>query len=446
MCAVDSVAVRTASVAAPGAGGAAVASLAETESSPKTTATEVHQQRSSIKIDISPPTNSDKEITMTGRVVIVTGASSGLGFETARYLCEGGNDVILACRDEEKTNRAIARIKQQNPNALANYMHLDLANLESIRKFADEFHSGGKQLNVLVNNAGVALNFKDTKRQYTKDNFELTMGTNHLGPFLLTNLLLDDLKKAASGGGEARIVIVTSSLHDPKASKKTRNLQPIDWDDFFLFKDGSFNGLQAYKNSKAANIMFAYELDRRLVDSGVKVNAVCPGIVPCTDLLRNASGAQKLFARYILHGVLRFAKLTRSVPQGAASISALATDEKFKDVTGKYFKELLESTPSEEASNADLQARLWELSGRYTSLEGYEPLAVPPPPKDEEEKKQEETKEEGKVEKTEEGTKENGVDEKNGGGGDEKKTEQNSEEEKGTKKILDEKKEDDNKP
>lgn len=381
----------------------------------------------------------------------MTGASSGLGFETARYLCEGGNDVILACRDEEKTNRAIAKIKQQNPNALATYMHLDLANLESVRKFVDEFHATGKQLNVLINNAGVALNFKDTKRQYTKDNFELTMGTNHLGPFLLTNLLLDDLKKTSSGGGDARIVVVTSSFHDPKACKKTRNLQPVDFENFFLFTDGSFNGIQAYKNSKAANIMFVSELAKRLGDSGVKVNAVCPGVVPGTDLLRNASGAQKLFARYILHGVLRFAKLTRSIPQGAASICALATDDKFKEVTGKYFKESVESTPSEEASNVELQSKLWDLSGRYTSLDGYEPLEVPPPPIEVVEEKKPETKEAEKEEKKEDTVNEDDVKVAVEGGEktdeDEKKKvdDEKDENAKETEKIVDEKKGEDEK-
>jgi len=159
--------------------------------------------------------------TMTGRVIIVTGASSGLGYETARYLCEGGNFVILGCRDEEKATRAIEKIMQQNPNALATYMHLDLSSLESVRKFVDEFHATGKKLHVIVNNAELAMNFKDVKRQYTADGFELTIGTNHLGHFLLTNLLLDDLRKAAENG-DARVVVVTSALHDT-CCKRTRS-------------------------------------------------------------------------------------------------------------------------------------------------------------------------------------------------------------------------------
>jgi len=135
---------------------------------------------------------------MSGKTIIVTGASSGIGFEVARVLCEGGNDVILACRSEERANRSVEKIKKQNPSALATYMHLDLASLESVRKFVDDFHAADKKLTVLVNNAGVFQNMKDTRRQFTKDNFELAMGTNHLGHFLLTTLLLDDLKKSAT--------------------------------------------------------------------------------------------------------------------------------------------------------------------------------------------------------------------------------------------------------
>jgi light-dependent protochlorophyllide reductase len=320
---------------------------------------------------------------MTGRVVIVTGATSGLGYETARYLCEGGNDVILACRDEEKARRAIDKIKQQNPNALATYLHLDLAKLESVRRFVDEFHATGKRLNVLINNAGVALNFRDIKRQYTVDGFELTMGTNHLGPFLLTNLLLDDLKKVAgTTAGDARVIFVTSTLHDPKSCKRTRNLQPIDLEDLMLFKAESFSGLQAYKNSKAANILVAYELARKLESYGVKVNAVCPGNVPGTSLLRYASGPEKVFYRCVLHGMLRFTKLTRSVPQAASYICSAATDDKYKDVTGKYIREGQETSSSEETLNEELAKTLWDLSGRYAGLDGYEPLAPPPRPAD----------------------------------------------------------------
>jgi light-dependent protochlorophyllide reductase len=187
-----------------------------------------------------------------GKVVVVTGANTGIGYEVTRSLCEGGYDVVMACRSEEKTNRAIEKLKLKQPEASVTYMNLDLASLESVRKFVDDFHASGKKLNILINNAGLAQNFKDTKRQYTKDNFELTMGTNHLGHFLLTNLLLDDLKKVASSeDGEARIVVLSSSLHDPEVHKKRFGpVQPFDLENIFLFNEGTYNGFQAYKKFK----------------------------------------------------------------------------------------------------------------------------------------------------------------------------------------------------
>lgn len=368
---------------------------------------------------------------MTGKTVIVTGASSGLGYEVARYLCEGGNDVILACRNEEKTKRAIDKIKQKNPNAMATFMQLDLADSESIRKFVDDFHQTEKKLHVLINNAGCAPSFKDTKRQYTKDNFELTMGTNHLGPFLLTNLLLDDLKKVGSEeNGEARIVIVSTSMHDPENMKRKNNIQPLDLENFFLFNENSYNGLQAYKNSKAANIMFMYELARRLEGSNVSVNAVNPGYVPSTDLMRSATGVQKFFARYVLHGMLRFAKLTRTVVQGATAIANLATDEKFKGVSGKYYQDGNEAQTSAETKEEEKQNKLWEMSGGYLKMEGFEPLDVPEPPPPEEEKKEENKEEaakDGEVKPTENGEADNKAE---GEEAEEKKTDEAETEEK----------------
>jgi light-dependent protochlorophyllide reductase len=317
--------------------------------------------------------------TQTPRVVIVTGASSGIGYHVARLLSVAGHDVILACRNEQKANRAVEKIVKEKEDARATYMHLDLADMESIRKFAAAFQATGKQLSVLVNNAGVTMNVKDTQRQYTKDNFELTMGTNHLGHFLLTNLLLNDLKKTAADGGDARVVVVTSLIHDPAVSKKTGVVHPINLDDLFLFNEASYSGLQAYKNSKLANVMFAYELARQLADSGVKVNAVDPGFVPSTELLRHSSGVQKFYARYILHGLLRFRKQTRTGSQAASDICLVAIGDQFKDETGKYIQQGQVVKSSDESLDETKQKQLWELSARYTRLDGFEPLIATRP-------------------------------------------------------------------
>jgi len=341
---------------------------------------------------------------MTGRVTIVTGANTGLGYEVSRYLAEGGNEVILACRSEERANRAIEKIKRLHPNALVSFMQLDLADAASIRQFVETFSASGKKLHVLVNNAGVMPSFKDSKRQFTKENFELTVGTNYLGHFLLTNLLLDELKK--TGGeenGDARIINITSSIHDPDSVKRKtrqlRELKPLDFENFFLFTAGSYNGLQAYKNSKTAAVMFTYELARRLDGTHVTANCVDPGFMPTTELMRSAGGVQKFVNRYILHGLLRFTKTTRTVQQGATAVCALITDDKYKGVTGKYFKETTESKSSTESLDEEAQKKLWQLSGGYVKMEGYEAIEVTQPPPEEEPKKEEKKKKEKKEDK-----------------------------------------------
>ncbi|CAI9742273.1 Hypothetical predicted protein [Octopus vulgaris] len=346
---------------------------------------------------------------MTGRVVIITGANSGIGFEAARLLCEGGNDVILACRNEDKGKAAVEKILSKNPNALATFMQMDLADKASIHKFVEDFHKTEKKLHVLINNAGCFLNPKETKRQFTKDNFELTMGTNHLGPFLLTNLLLPDLKKTGEENGDSRIVTVTTHLHDKSVTRRRPVVENLDIDNFFLEKENTYNSHQAYKNSKLANIMFTYELAKQLENTGVTANCLCPGFIPTTELTRSTSSAQRFYRKFVLHGLLRFTKMTRTVEQGAKALVEMATGEKLKSVNGKYYKEHQELKSSEESQNEEMQKKVWDLSARYCHLEGFEALdaPVPPPPEEPKEKskeksKSEEEKKEGGEEKAEE--------------------------------------------
>ncbi|GAB1608718.1 Hypothetical predicted protein [Argonauta hians] len=361
---------------------------------------------------------------MTGRVVIITGANTGIGFEAARLLCEGGNDVILACRSEEKGKAAVEKILAKNPNALATFLQLDLADKASIHKFVEEFHKTEKKLHVLINNAGCFLNPKDTKRQFTKDNFELTMGTNHLGPFLLSHLLLPDLKKTGEEGQDSRIVTVTTHLHDKSVTRRRPAVENLDVENFFLEKDHTYNSHQAYKNSKLANIMFTYELAKQLENTGVTANCMCPGFIPTTELTRNTSSAQRFYRKFVLHGLLRFTKMTRTVEQGAKALVEMATGEKLKGVNGKYYKDHQELKSSEESQNEDVQKKVWELSARYCHLDGYEALdaPVPPPPEEPKEKEKEKAKEKSK---TEEGEGEAAEEKKEeGGDGDGEKAEE----------------------
>ncbi|XP_013405569.1 retinol dehydrogenase 12 [Lingula anatina] len=337
---------------------------------------------------------------MTGRVIIVTGANSGIGYEVARYLCEGGNNVILACRDETKGNDAVQKIQSENPHALATFMQLNLSSMESIRKFVEDFHATKKKLHVLVCNAGVCAAASDRVRKETADKFELTMGTNHLGHFLLTNLLLDDLKKAGAESGDARVVMVTSEAHNMDVARK-RNppLVPLDMDNFMLTKYGTYNSMQAYKDSKLANVMFAYELAKQLEGTGVTANAVCPAAnVPTTNFLRNENMVQRFFMKWVLHRALRFTHTTRTIGQAAQAVVNAATNEELKGVTGKYFLETTEHQSSAESLDEEVQKKLWNMSAGLVKLEGYDPIeppeaeAPPPPP---EPVKKEEKKEEG---------------------------------------------------
>lgn len=320
---------------------------------------------------------------MTGRVIIITGANSGIGFDAAKKLCEAGNDVILACRDEVKGKAAVENILKENPNALATYLQLDLADMASIRKFVEDFHALGKKLNVLVNNAGLFLKGDDRVRQFTKDNFELTMGTNHLGPFLLTHLLLEDLKKTGKETGDSRIVMVSSSLHDVN-ERMNRDSSVLNLDNFFLDKEGTYSGQQAYKNSKVAMVMSTYSLAQQLEGTGVSVNCMNPGFIPTTDLSRHASSVARFMLRYLMAPMFKLAKITRTVDHGSKMIVDLSISEKYKGVSGKYFDDFEEKESSEESRDENLQKRLYELSARYCCLDGYEALTAPAPPPPEE--------------------------------------------------------------
>lgn len=349
---------------------------------------------------------------MTGRVIIITGANTGIGFEAAKKLCEAGNDVILACRDEVKGKAAVENILKENPNALATYLQLDLADMASIRKFVEDFHALGKKLNVLVNNAGLFLKSDDRVRQFTKDNFELTMGTNHLGPFLLTHLLLEDLKKTGKENGDSRIVMVSSSLHNVnERMNRGSSVQNLDLENFFLDKEGTYSGQQAYKNSKVAMVMSTCSLAQQLEETGVSVTCMNPGFIPTTDLSRHASSVARFMLRYLMAPIFKLAKITRTVDHGGKMIVDLSIGDKYKGVSGKYFDDFEEKESSEESRDEDLQKRLYELSARYCCLDGYEALTAPAPPTPEEKpvkspkvktpkKKSKEEKEEKEVKET----------------------------------------------
>lgn len=193
---------------------------------------------------------------MSGKIAIVTGANSGIGFATARALAAKGSQVTLACRSDEKGRAALQEIWAEDPNAAVEFLHLDLADLASIRRFSDEYLSSHDQLHLLINNAGV---MQIPEHRQTADGFEMQFGTNHLGHFALTGRLLKTLNHTP----DARVVTVSSFGH---------RFGKMDFDN--LNAEHSYNPGNAYAESKLANLLFTFELQRRLEEADQRTIAV----------------------------------------------------------------------------------------------------------------------------------------------------------------------------
>lgn len=208
-----------------------------------------------------------KNTRIDGKVAIITGANSGIGKETAIDLAQRGGKVYIACRDVKRGEDALKEIKELSGSSNVHFLQLDLASLESIRNFSAKFHELEHQLHILINNAGVMA----CPKALTRDGFEMQIGTNHMGHFLLTNLLLDLLKQSSP----SRIVILSSMFHwYGRINKEDLNSEKSYW------------RWAAYGQSKVANILFARELAKKLAGTGVTANSVHPGAVK-TGLTRD---------------------------------------------------------------------------------------------------------------------------------------------------------------
>ena len=201
---------------------------------------------------------------MTGKICLVTGASSGIGFETAKALAKMGAHVVMACRNEAKARVAQQDIINASKNPDVDLLIVDMSSLDSVRELAQTIKKNYQRLDVLINNAGVML----SKRQLSADGYEMQYAVHHLGPFLLTHLLLDLLKASASSSSSARIINVSSKLH---------SMANIEFDN--LQAEKKFGLLKTYGMSKLALLMFSYSLAERLKGSGVTVNALHPGVI-----------------------------------------------------------------------------------------------------------------------------------------------------------------------
>lgn len=289
------------------------------------------------------------------RVVLITGGNSGIGFVTANKLAKKGITVILASRNQEASTKAITRIRAANPNAIVESIPLDLSSFASVRQCASAFQAKGYPLHILINNAGGSVPGKQPS--FTADGYELTFGTNHLGHFLLTNLLLEDLKRSAP----ARVITVSSELHNPD---HTRGPAP-DFDYNNLKGEKYYNSQIFYRNSKLANMWFAYELQRRLVGTGVTSNAVCPGFVPAAIAARRKSSIQKFFYGQIMTRM----PFARSLEQASDSYMVAATDPALDGIGGKFIVDGKEKPSSDESYDEEKARRLWELSMEWCRLD-----------------------------------------------------------------------------
>lgn len=279
-----------------------------------------------------------KNAQLTGKTCLVTGANAGIGLETARGLAEMGATVVMLCRDRERGEAAQSEIKQSSGNNAVELFVCDLASQASIRQFAADFKQRHDRLDVLVNNAGVLLR----ERSLNEDGIESTFAVNHLGYFLVTNLLLDLLKKSAP----SRIVSVSSTAH--KYGK-------IDIGGWMAGRDYSAFG--AYSNSKLANVLFTYELARRLQGTGVTANCLHPGGVG-TNLFRGLPGFLQALIKLVTIGPER----------GARTSIYLASSPEVEGITGKYFARRRQQKSSETSHNEEAARRLWEVSEELTGL------------------------------------------------------------------------------
>jgi NAD(P)-dependent dehydrogenase (short-subunit alcohol dehydrogenase family) len=315
---------------------------------------------------------------MNRSIALVTGGNSGIGFECARQLAREGWHVVVASRDRQASADAVRRITRESGGDAASEMGLDLGSIASVRTFAKELEQRDLPFRALVCNAGLQVS---SGLRRSPDGYELTFAVNHLGHFLLTNLLLARLLANAP----ARIVVVASGVHDPTLRTGMPKASVTDLDTLAATGGPSrdaFDGRLAYVNSKLCNLWFAYELVRRIEAAGLTngtrpltVNGYDPGLVPGSGLARDYPAVLRFVWSWILPGVAR--ALTLVVPtinpasKSGKALARLVIDPALAGVSGKYFPShsRWREAPSSDASYEAPRARdLWEASVRMTGL------------------------------------------------------------------------------
>jgi len=284
----------------------------------------------------------DQRAVQQGKVILITGANSGIGKETALGLAKLGATLVLVCRDEVKGRAAIAEIIGKTGNHSIELITADLLLQKEVRKVAAEFRSTHLRLDVLINNAGTDF----PTYAETEDGIERTMAVNYFAPFLLTNLLLDVLIKS----GPSRVVNVSSIGHFGRH---------ITLDNLARDKNMGTSGLGAYGRSKLALVLFTYELARRLKGKPVTSNCLHPGTIK-TNIWSHAGA---------ISPITRFASLfMKSSEEGARTSIYLASSPELEGVSGKYFDNCKQTPSSPDSYDEALASRLWDISVSMTHL------------------------------------------------------------------------------
>ncbi|RKL67146.1 short-chain dehydrogenase [Salipaludibacillus neizhouensis] len=274
---------------------------------------------------------------MKKKLAIITGANTGMGLATSIELAKKGIQVVMVCRNPEKGRKALSTAIEQSGSNYISLMICDLGSLKSVRSFAQLFRETFDYLDILINNAGVV----SLKKQLTEDGFELQLGVNHLGHFLLTNELLDMIKESPDG----RIIVLSSGAHK--------------WGKFDLndpyFTNEKYNVIKGYGRSKLANILFTKELASQLKDTNVTVNAVHPGAVATSLGVDRKTDFGKT-----VHKLLK--PFFQTPAEGARTAIYLATSPEIKGITGEYFEHKKKISVSETAQDKTLATAFWKWS------------------------------------------------------------------------------------
>jgi NAD(P)-dependent dehydrogenase (short-subunit alcohol dehydrogenase family) len=288
-------------------------------------------------------------VDLSGKTCLVTGASNGIGKVTARELARMGAQVVVVARNPTRAEAAVAEIRRDSGSERVALMLADLSSQAEIRRLAAEFLAKHDALHVLVNNAGAM----HTSRTLTVDGYETTFATNHLAYFLLTHLLLDCIKASARGGSASRIVNVSSRAHQRST---------LDFDD--LNAERGYSIATAYGRSKLANVLFTYELARRLEGANVTANALHPGVVR-TGFGKNSGG---LLGNIVKVGISGVGLFFIGPDKGAETSVYLASSPEVEGVTGKYFARSREAPSSDASHDREAARRLWEISEQLCGL------------------------------------------------------------------------------